>query len=176
MKGPIIITCLLVLSTAFQFTTSELLVSSNEFDHVSERYYLNAPPDHDEWCKDVCNSRTSCSRIFHNDTLDLRVKTRFSALDGPGQHLFPNNMFGNTIARETFDTQFVMDISNALDISPCKVYVTEVVSEQDPLGLSWDMDHVFVSFQFFNTSIDNVQELTRQSQNKSSKLYEGEVS
>jgi hypothetical protein len=104
------------------------------------------------------------------------MKTRYSALDGPGQHLFQKKKVGNTIARETFDTQFIIDISNALDISPCKLYVKEVAEEDDSDGISWDVGHVFISFQLFNTSFDKVQELTRQSQDKLSTLYKGEVS
>jgi len=176
-KIPTFVSSLLIVSSAFRTAANELPSIPYPFDHIAEQNYLNIPLYHDKWCKDVCNSQSSCSDVFHNDTLDLRIRTRHSILDGPGQHLlFQKKVFGDTIARQNFDTQFILDMSNTLDVSPCKVYIKDVLAEEDPLGLSWDVDHVLISFQLFNISIDKIKDLTRQSQDKLSLLYKGKVS
>ena len=175
-KIPTLVSSLLIVSSFFQSTANELPSIPYPFDHIAEQSYLHIPPYHDKWCENVCNSQSSCSGVFHNDTLALQIRTRHSVLDGPGQHLFQNKVFGDTIARQNFDTQFILDISKTLDVSPCKVYVKDAVAEEDPLGLSWDVDHVLVSFQLFDTSIDKIKDLTKQSQDKLSLLYQGKVS
>lgn len=50
----------------------------------------------------------------------------YSILDGPGAHLTNGIFLGDTIARETFVTQFVLDVSNAANISSSRVLVMEI--------------------------------------------------
>lgn len=50
----------------------------------------------------------------------------YSILDGPGAHLTNGIFLGDTVARETFVTQFVQDISSAANISPSRVFVMEI--------------------------------------------------
>lgn len=50
----------------------------------------------------------------------------YSILDGPGAHLTNGIFLGDTVARETFITQFVLDISRAANISTSRVFVLEI--------------------------------------------------
>lgn len=137
---------------------------------------LDTPPFHDEWCDTVCATRQTCVSKFGNDTLHLKLKAKYSISDGPGKHLFKGKKYGQEITRRTFDTQFILDISNALEISPCKIYVSEVSSaNNDKLSPYLDPEYVIIDFQLFDVSLPLVQELTRQGQDMSSILYQGEV-
>lgn len=138
---------------------------------------LDTPPFYDEWCDAVCTTRQTCATKFGNDTLHLKIKAEYPILDGPGKHLFREKKYGQEITRRTFDTQFVLDISNALEISPCKIYVSEVSpADNEKLSPYLDHEHVIIDFQLFDVSLTLVQELTRQVQDMSSILYQGEVS
>lgn len=50
----------------------------------------------------------------------------YSILDGPGAHLTNGIFLGDTVARETFVTQFVLDVSRAANISSSRVLVMEI--------------------------------------------------
>lgn len=63
---------------------------------------------------------------FCSDHSVLRTKVDYSILDGPGAHLTNGIFLGDTVARETFVTQFVQDISSAANISPSRVFVMEI--------------------------------------------------
>ena len=154
------------------FLTEGQSINSTHDDAI----VLDMPRGHDDWCRQYCHSNEQCTNMFKGDHLDLKVKARYSILDGPGEHLFTGKLFGNTISRQSFETQFVLDISFALDISPCKVYVTDFTAEEDSDGIAWDTDNVHISFRLFNTTIGHVKELTRQVQEIKSAIYEGRVS
>ena len=131
------------------------------------------PKGYDEWCKVWCSSFFQCADLFADDYIDLRLLTDFSALDGPGKSLTSNIFMGDTISRQTFETQFVLDISIALVLSPCQVYVISVSPEED--SQSWDSERVFVNFRMFPVDVNKVRSLTQQVQNMDSVLYSGIV-
>lgn len=54
------------------------------------------------------------------------LQVDYSILDGPGAHLTNGIFLGNTVARETFVTQFVQDMSLAANISESRVLVLEI--------------------------------------------------
>jgi len=56
------------------------------------------------------------------------------------------------------------------------LYITDISPERSPGGASWDVDNLIISFRFFNTAIDDVKELTRQVQDSTSMIYNGQVS
>ena len=95
-------------------------------------------------------------------------------LDGPGSHLITGVTLGDTIALQSFKTQFVIDIAGALSESVCRFYVTDVSA-----GASyhtWEVETVLVSFRLFPADSALIQEFTRQVQFPDSQLYQGEVS
>lgn len=63
---------------------------------------------------------------FRSLSLRSTSKVDYSILDGPGAHLTNGIFLGDTVARETFVTQFVEDISRAANISPSRVFVMEI--------------------------------------------------
>ena len=74
---------------------------------------------YDPWCRDHCSSLRACNDLFGSDHIDLRVKTvGFSQLDGPGNSLTGDLYHGDSVSKQTFQTQFVLDIAVALDVSP----------------------------------------------------------
>lgn len=50
----------------------------------------------------------------------------YSILEGPGAHLTSGIFLGDTVARETFVAQFVLDVSLAVNISSSRVLVLEI--------------------------------------------------
>lgn len=54
------------------------------------------------------------------------TKVDYSIMDGPGAHLTNGIFLGDTVARETFVTQFVQDVSTAANISSSRVFVMEI--------------------------------------------------
>lgn len=50
----------------------------------------------------------------------------YSILEGPGAHLTNDIFLGDTVARETFVAQFVLDVSLASNISSSRVLVLEI--------------------------------------------------
>ena len=114
--------------------------------------------------------------------MTVRVNRPFT--DGPGQDLvtdpFNNNPLyvGNTINRQTFDTQFVLDISYALNIDVSRVYVLYV--SQGRVHFTWESNYVIVNFIFLErdsadepTLLEAIADLTNQIQVNSSRLYTG---
>lgn len=128
-------------------------------------------PQHDQWCKDNCFDILTCQQRFQKNYIDLQIQTRHSIRDGPGQHLmYDGAFFGKTISRQSFDTQFVIDISETtLGISPCKVHILDVLSIRD------DFEQVVVIFRLYDVLQDEIHELTRQIQNRTSLFYTGKV-
>lgn len=107
--------------------------------------------------------------------------------EGPGEHLVtdpvrPDNplFVGNTINRQTFDTQFVLDMSFAIGIDVERIYVMQV--SKGEVHFSWESTNVIVNFVFLErkkpnelTLLEAIAELTNQIQRSDSKLYRGNV-
>ncbi len=160
----------------WDYAVASMVSTENDDQKILD---INIPNGRDEWCRRFCENIFACESIFGNDHVDLLLKTKYSMFDGPGEHLFHGRLFGNTVTRQSFDTQFVLDVSYALQISPCKIYVKEVFPEQQTgmeSGSSrWDVDNVLISFRFYNTTTDHLKELTRQVQEDDSDIYQGRV-
>lgn len=67
------------------------------------------------------------------------TKVDYSILDGPGAHLTNGIFLGDTVARETFVTQFIQDISSAANISPSRVFVMEIAPGM--IHHDWEVTH-----------------------------------
>lgn len=126
----------------------------------------------DEWCiTHDCFSIETCQETFQNNYVDLQIQTNHSIRDGPGQHLIYDGPFmGETISRQSFITQFVLDISETtLGISPCKVHVLDIATVRR------DFKNVRISFRLYDVVHEEIHELTRQIQNQNSLFYTGKV-
>ena len=85
---------------------------------------------------------------------------------------------GNTINRQSFDTQFVLDLAYATGIDVNRIYVVGVT--KGTVHFSWESTNVIVNFIFLErndtksvTLLSAVAELNRQIQNPNSTLYHG---
>jgi hypothetical protein len=119
-------------------------------------------------------SYSSCNDIFHNDYIDLQAKLELpKSYEESGNHLFlDGKTYGDTITRQTFDTQFIFDIASAMNTTSCKVYVIDVLSETRHTS---KINKVVVVFRLFNTSSYDIKELTKQGYDSSSFLRQGKV-
>lgn len=116
---------------------------------------------------------------------NLTVKVDQSYHDGPGQNLVTDPLnssrilyVGNTINRQTFDTQFILDMQYAIGIEPERVFVQYVA--RGGVHFTWESSTVEVNFIFLErnsssslTLLECVAELTMQIQTPTSKLYHG---
>jgi hypothetical protein len=118
---------------------------------------------------------------------NLTVKINRPIDEGPGQNLLYdpyktkelNNLFvGNTINRQTFQTQFVLDIVYALGINASRVFVTNIV--KGDVHFSWESNNVIVSFIILErndnvaiTLLEAVAHVTSFVQDSSSRIYIG---
>jgi hypothetical protein len=129
----------------------------------------------DNFCQEQCASLSSCNKVYGQDFVDLRLREdNFPIDNGPGKSLVKSSKdFGNTVSRQTFETQFILDIAAALDTSPCHFYITEIFPEGN--DNYWDSESVFVTFRLFPARDDYVARLTRQIQEPASMLYDGIV-
>ena len=110
--------------------------------------------------------------------------------DGPGQDLltdpiqsngtFQSLYAGNTINRQSFDTQFVLDLEFALGIDKNRMFVVSVL----PSGVHYSHETEKVVVQFIilerngtigNTLLEAVALLTNMIQNTNSTVYQGNV-
>ena len=105
--------------------------------------------------------------------------------DGPGQHLVTDPekpgqplYVGNTINRQAFDTNFILDLAYAIGMSVDRIYVLRV--SKGTVHYSWESESVIVNFVFLErnstsekTLLECVAELTNQIQIPDSKLYRG---
>lgn len=104
--------------------------------------------------------------------------------DGPGQNLVQDpvdssNLYvGNTINRQTFDTQFILDLSYAIGIEVERIYVQYV--SKGTVHYAWESSSVIVNFIFLErnstssmTLLEAIAELTNQIQDTNSLLYKG---
>lgn len=169
---------LLLFFSRWQDAESNLTSIENNKGNIID---IQLPLGRDDWCQKQCQSLAACEKLYGYDHFDVRLKAQYSLLDGPaGQHLFRGKLFGGTVTSQTFQTQFIFDVSSALQISPCKVYVIDVSPEEqtgeEEDTLWWDVNNVFISFKIFNTTIDPLKTLTKQVQEAESEIYVGQVS
>ena len=150
-----------------------LVFSSLSTTHASSKSFIPGTriPQHDQWCKDNCFNIETCNETFQSNYVDLQIQTSHSIRDGPGQHLIYDNTFlGTTISKQSFVTQFVLDISETtLGISPCKVHVLDILSS------GGDFKNVVIVFRLYEIIHDEIHDLTRQIQNRTSLFYTGKV-
>ena len=132
-----------------------------------------SPSYFDEWCEEHCSSWEACSRAFTQNYNDLRLRVKFPIDEGPGRHLILDKYFGNTISRQSFETQFVLDVARALDTSPCRLYIISVLPEGN--SHYWDTESVFITFRLFPADATFVAALTKLIQEQYSILYDGHV-
>jgi hypothetical protein len=93
---------------------------------------------------------------------------RYTLDDGPGRHLMHQKYFGNTISRQSFETQFVLDVSSALETSPCRLHITGVSPEESEQY--WDSESVFITFRLFPVDSTLISALTKLIQESNSAL------
>eukprot|EP00639_Heterosigma_akashiwo_P013076 CAMPEP_0206378520 /NCGR_PEP_ID=MMETSP0294-20121207/10789_1 /ASSEMBLY_ACC=CAM_ASM_000327 /TAXON_ID=39354 /ORGANISM="Heterosigma akashiwo, Strain CCMP2393" /LENGTH=377 /DNA_ID=CAMNT_0053827177 /DNA_START=255 /DNA_END=1386 /DNA_ORIENTATION=+ len=92
-------------------------------------------------------------RLTVAEAVDLTVKVNYTEIDGPGEHLMNDIFAGDTIAIQTFSTQFVQDIAWALNISTARVLVANLTTVDwahlAPGGghHSWPAGNVLVAFR-----------------------------
>ena len=116
---------------------------------------------------------------------NLTVKINRPWDEGPGLHLFDDPVnpgaglyVGNTINRQSFDTQFILDMEYAVGISRNRVYVTNV--KQGYVHFEWETSNVIVEFILLErnntnerTLMEVVSTLTILAQTPGSRLYNG---
>jgi hypothetical protein len=116
---------------------------------------------------------------------NLTVKVNKPFTSGPGQDLvtdpFDHNIslyVGPTINRQSFDSQFILDLNYATGINTNRVYVISV--SPGKVHFSWESNYVIVNFIFLERSNTNdptlleaIATLTNQIQKPSSRIYSG---
>ena len=120
---------------------------------------------------------------------NLTVRIDRSYFEGPGQDLssdptkgLDSSLYtGLTINRQTFETQFILDLEYALGLDRERIYVMFVSAGK--VHFSWETENVIVNFIFLErnhshgyiTLLEAVATLTNQIQDKSSRLFKGNV-
>mmetsp|Transcript_6677 Transcript_6677/g.15166 ORF Transcript_6677/g.15166 Transcript_6677/m.15166 type:complete len:1894 (+) Transcript_6677:1692-7373(+) len=127
----------------------------------------------DEWCEERCSTWDACNELFGNNHADLRLRVRFPIDDGSGRYLILDKYFGTTISRQSFETQFVLDVATALETSPCRIHIISVFPEGNENY--WDAESVFITFRVFPADATFVAALTKLIQEPNSTLYNGHV-
>ena len=61
--------------------------------------------------------------LFGKDYIDLRIRSKLSSLKGPGKGLVGNKYIGDAIFKQSFETQFIFDLSSSLSINPYRIYI-----------------------------------------------------
>jgi len=168
--------CSLVLFAALFTSVAFATIGIGHAENSNNNEYFAYITDRKEaFCKTNCSTITECSEMFPDEFVDLRLKVDFTDERKPSQSLITGIFLGKTIGLQTFKTQFILDLSYALDISPCRAYVTSV-----DLGINHreqNADTVMITFRLFIpvVSFQTVKELTRQIQYPHSKFYQGNV-
>lgn len=119
--------------------------------------------------------------------VNMTVRINRSIYDGPGENLVfdpysDNNSsdlyVGPTITRQTFDTQFILDMNYALGVEVERVYIVHIA--KGDVHFSWEANSVLVHFIFLErnhtngrTILELVADLTNQIQTKGTKIYSG---
>ena len=163
----------LLQSVLFTLIISWCLISNSlcSLENGINEFINDTPIPYDDWCRDHCDSPISCNAEFGDNYVDLTVRNDFSISQGT----LLNGMFlGDAISRQSFETQFIFDISKALSISPCRLYIVDTAFERD--GLSLNPDCVFVTFRLYPVDHKIIFNLTEQVQDYSSNIYDGHVS
>lgn len=78
----------------------------------------------------------------------------YSILDGPGAHLTNGIFLGDTVARETFVTQFVQDVSRAANISSSRVLVMEIAPGR--VHHDWEVINRGIKFELTEWKVNDV--------------------
>lgn len=112
----------------------------------------------------------------------VKVNRPFQA--GPGDYLVKDTYSdsllytGNTINRQSFDTQFILDLHYAIGIDPDRVFVLQVTKGE--VHYSWESSNVIVNFIMLErnhtngeTLLECIADLTNQIQVNTSRLYKG---
>jgi hypothetical protein len=118
---------------------------------------------------------------------NLTIKINRPWDEGPGQNLFTDPLdhdiplyVGITINRQSFDTQFILDMEYAVGIGRDRVYVTDV--QQGRVHFSWESSFVIVQFIMIErnsskpeeaTLMEIIARLTTDIQTLDSKVYKG---
>jgi tetrahydromethanopterin S-methyltransferase subunit F len=111
------------------------------------------------------------------------VRVHNSFFDGPGQNLITDSaktgdiFVGQSIVRQTFDTQFILDLNQAIGIEKERVFVTLVTKGK--VHFTWEDTSVIVQFVFLErnatselTLLQAIAKLTNDIQDANSKLYD----
>lgn len=115
----------------------------------------------------------------------LSLKINRSIEDGPGQELVTDPLnsgrslfVGNTINRETFETQFILDLEFSIGISPDRVYLSSI--RPGDIIFSDETTSVIVDFIFLErndtvsiTMLEAISNLTVSIQDTNSSVYIG---
>lgn len=131
------------------------------------------------------DSRPPSTRYETVPYANLTVRVNRPFTDGPGQDLVKDPFdpdvslyVGNTINRQTFDTQFVIDMSYSLGIDTNRIYVLYVA--RGNVHFTWESNYVIVNFIFLErnstsepTLLEAIADLTNQIQIPGSSLYVG---
>jgi len=134
---------------------------------------------YDSWCIHQCATLTTCLERFGQSYVDLQLQLRFNQiiLHRYGQTLEYEIYMGETISQQTFEKQFVWDLSSAIGISPCRIYVTNIEpkyhSDNDETK---SFTLLIVSFRWISVEIEAIRLLTSLVQEPDSSIYQGQVS
>jgi hypothetical protein len=118
---------------------------------------------------------------------NLTVKVNQPYQSGPGQNLVHDPIHsdqslyvGGTINRQTFDTQFILDMATAIGIEERRIFVLYVT--KGTVHYEWESTNVIVNFIFLErtgndtkTLLNAVANLTQQIQDPKSFLYKGKT-
>jgi hypothetical protein len=122
----------------------------------------------DTFCRDSCASLDQCSRTFGEDYAALTVSIDSLPLGNVlGESLVVDQWLGGAIARQTFETQFILDLATALDTSPCRIYISDITDLTSR--------YATLSFLLYPADFAAVQELSMQARSMDSKLLQKRV-
>lgn len=111
------------------------------------------PPDYHARPEFFASNRTNGrGQQWENEWeyVDLAFKIDYSALEGPGQHILNGIFLGHTIARETFATQFILDVHRAVNVSTNRLFVHNVTPAAHHFEHA--ARYVMVSFRLYHAA------------------------
>ena len=174
----------------FRFLLSWVIISQFLSYHIGVlgQYnldqFLTVPgytkPYYDKWCFENCSSMQECMNTFGtNDFVDLSVKIIFSSFRESEVRLMNDKYFGESISMQTFKTQFVLDVSSAISVSPCRIYLLSLerrnhIYRMDEAVGSTSTPKI-IKFRIFAVNATKIRYLTSQIQNPTSTLLQGKV-
>ncbi|CAM9699013.1 unnamed protein product, partial [Laminaria digitata] len=133
--------------------------------------------------QNIQSANETAERYASTDYVDLTCKVDYSILEGPGAHLTNGIFLGDTVARETFVAQFVLDVSLAVNISSSRVLVLEIAPGR--VHHDWEENNVIMLFRLLDNVVSGtlgedgavtaMAGLTAQAQESGSSLYGGMV-